>query len=339
MSEINFGNPYTDITAESLEQAAETKFSPPPQSPEAPADEGEGNAQPSPSSEQVEVEQAEAPPEYTINGRAYSQAEIESFAQFDSLLRSDPRLGQVIYDYLHGNQPVPSSGGVGTAPGQGGQPPTPGWGNQPTPAPVPPTQQVQQPQQPQSAQPLQIDPEALQDPTVNFLWNTIQQQNQTLDNFRSEISRLGSITSSRVEAESRSIIDTAVEEFKSTYQVDDTVAQQVRLAAARLEVIPSVLRGIDPITGQPTDPNPLNAVRRAMEIAAYGVPEVRDRIIAAQLQQQSADSQRKQLLNGVGGSSRTVPRNTPAPTSPQDIKTAMIQEVAAAMNGNNGQGA
>lgn len=334
MSDINFGNPYTDVTAESLEQAAETRFSPTPPSPEAPPDEGEGNAQPPPSSEQVE--QVETPPsEYTINGRNYSQAEIESFAQFDSLLRSDPRLGQVIYDYLHGNQSVPSSGGVGTAPGQGGQPPTPGWGN----PPVPPTQQVQPVQQPvQSQPPLQIDPEALQDPTVNFLWNTIQQQNETLSNFRSEISRLGSITSSRVEAESRSIIETAVEEFKSTYQVDDLTAQQVRLAAARLEVIPSVLRGIDPITGQPTDPNPLNAVRRAMEIAAYGVPEVRDRIIAAQLQQQTADAQRKQLLNGVGGSSRTVPRNTPAPTSPQDIKSAMIQEVAAAMNGNNGQG-
>lgn len=338
MSDINFGNPFTDITAESLEEAAEQRFASPP-SPEA-TDEG-GDAQLPPSSEVEAESQSPTPDSIRIGERDYSRAEVESWANFDSLLRSDPRLGQVIYQHLYGetpSSPVPSSGGVGPAPVAGGNlappanQPGAGWGS-----PLATPSSVGQSGQ---NQPPQIDPELLQDPAVKFLYDRIQQQDALLSNYHQEISRLGSITSSRVQADSQTVIDTVVQEFKSQYGIDDATVNMVRQAAARLEVIPSIIsRGIDPITGQPTDPNPLNAVRRAMEIAAHSVPEVRDRIIAQQQQLQQSDNLRKQRLNGVGGSSRPIPRNTPAPTNPQDIRAAMVQEVAAAMNGHgNGIG-
>lgn len=331
MSDLNFGNPFTDISAESLEQAAEQRFSPAQPDEAAPAVE-EDEASPSLSSS---AEQTPTPEvvEYDINGRRVAHAEVEAWSQFDNLLRSDPRLGQLIYDYLHGGPTnVPSSGGVGVTPGQseGSRvPSTPGWGSPATPPPALNPQPVNQQQQ-------QIDPALLEDPAVNFLWNQIQQQNSLLDNYRGEIQRLSSITSSRVEADAKTVMEQAVSEFKESYGItDDNVVNNVKLAAARLDVMHSILnRGIDPITGLPTDPNPLNAVKRAMEVAAYSIPEVREQVIAAQLSQQQSDFQRKQRLNAVGGSTRPLPRNTPAPTSPQDIRNAMVQEVAAAMNGN-----
>jgi hypothetical protein len=91
------------------------------------------------------------------------------------------------------------------------------------------------------------------------------------------------------------------------------------------------MAGTDPITGQPVPVDREFAVRRALEIAYYSVPDYRNREYQSQVKSRAQDQQRKQRLAGIGGSSGSVPRQTPIPNTPHERLDAARREMAEYM--------
>jgi len=94
------------------------------------------------------------------------------------------------------------------------------------------------------------------------------------------------------------------------------------------------MNGIHPVTGLPVRPDPAEATRAALHVAYYATPSARQLEAQRTIQRAQQDTQRRTRLSGVGGSSASVPRTTPTPTTPQSRQQAMIGEVAEMFNGS-----
>jgi hypothetical protein len=131
-----------------------------------------------------------------------------------------------------------------------------------------------------------------------------------------------------------SIVEAVVSDFGSQYALPPNVLQNVRETAARLGAANSYMNGIHPVTGLPVRPDPAEAVRVALNVAYYSTPSARELDAQRVLQRAQQDAQHRQRLAGVGGSSASVPRNPPPPTTSVDRKSAMIAEVGEMLNGS-----
>jgi hypothetical protein len=282
--------------------------SPPPSTPEpAPPGEGEPATTPEPAAPEPSPESPVGPTEtdfVEIDGNRYARSQISAAAQFQQHLQSDPRLQQLITDYLTGAQ----------------QP-------QPQPAPQAPQAPAQQPYDPYA----DID---LDDPSIRALANIVRQQND-------QIQQLSSVTRTTFDqsiAQQQQQIDaqykTAATSFAKDHELDDGEVEEISRVAARLGVLPQLMQGMDPITGTPRPPDAIGAFSRALEIAMYQIPEYRDREFRRSVTNMQQEQQKRKLLGAVGGSSGSVARTTtpPKPGSPE-AKRAMLAEVGAMLNG------
>jgi hypothetical protein len=94
------------------------------------------------------------------------------------------------------------------------------------------------------------------------------------------------------------------------------------------------MNGVHPVTGLPVRPDPAEAVRTALSVAYYATPSARQLEEQRVVARAQADQTRKQKLAGVGGSSASVPRNPPAPTTDAGRRDAMTREVGEMLNGS-----
>ena len=287
---------------------ADTEPSAPPTTPE-PATEEPGEGEPPETTEpSAEPEPpAETPEEgafYEFDGQRYPASQVEAAARFQSQLVNDPQLQLLIRNYL--------AGGVAA---ESAPPASPvGEGSAPT------------------GPPIELD---LDDPQIRALYGVIQQQQERLDGLQFGLN--ASVTAQQMQQ--RNTVNAALEVAQATFAKDHNLKPEdmhhLSQVAARMNVIPSLLSGIDPITGAPSTPDYQVAFGRAFEIAMNVVPEYRDREFRRSVQTQQDDAKKRKLLGAVGGSSGSVARTTPPPRpgSPE-AKRQMLAEVGSMMDGN-----
>jgi hypothetical protein len=268
---------------------------------------------------------AERPPPVEIP--TSQPAPDPSLKYLADLLDSDPNLRNVIAAYLTTGQ-VPASP---AAPPRAVAPP-------PTYTPIPPAQSAQ-PLPPVSAQPApQRYPELdYDDPSASHI-RQLYDQNAAIQQRLDDIARNQKFSDDAAQQQQarhyESIVEGVVSKFGADYSLPAHVLQNVRETAARLGAANSYMNGIHPVTGMPVRPDPAEAVRTALNVAYYATPSARELEQQRVLQRAQRDGEHRQRLSGVGGSSASVPRTPPPPTSPTDRKTAMIAEVGDMLNGS-----
>lgn len=233
------------------------------------------------------------------NGAILSREEALSYAQFDALLRNDPELFRTITETIQGRA---ASAGA----------------------------QTQAPSSRAPALP-EFDEDDLRDPNVRSLYDAARQQQEYINQLDARLNQLHNVTIAQQQEELQSLITSTRGEFATKHNLSREEMDKIQGTAERLNVIPSLMRGVDPITGQASPRNRTQALSRAFDIAYNFIPEFRDRSIAEAVKERAKATKRKQRLAGVGGSSGGVPKNEPMPTNDIERRNAMIREVAEAM--------
>lgn len=261
--------------------------------------------------ESPDVEPAEAPetppsPDdfYEFDGQRFPRSQVEAAAKFQNQLANDPQLQQLITTYLAGGESVPQP-----------TPPAMPAGEGSAPAGLPPG----------------LD---LEDPTIAAIVGLIQQQNDSLRELRSVINATNAVQAQSQRAEINANWERASQIFAKDHGLEKEDVESLGAVAARLNVLPQLMSGIDPVTGAPSPPDQVRAFNRSLEIAMMMVPEYRDREFRRSVQTQQQEAKKRKLLGAVGGSSGSVARSTPPPRpgSPE-AKRAMLAEVGAMLNG------
>lgn len=233
------------------------------------------------------------------DGTVLTNEEALSYAQFDALLRNDPELFRVITETIQGR--------AASAPGAQAQAP------------------------PRAPALPEFTDDDLTDPAVRSLYETARQQREYIEQMDARLNQVRDITIQQQHEELAALIDSKSGEFATKHNLTRDEMARVRGTAERLNVIPSLMRGIDPITGKPSPRDRGTAISRAYDIAYNFIPEFHDRAIAEAVKDRAKSTKRKQRLAGIGGSSGGVPKNEPVPTTDQGRREAMIREVAEAM--------
>lgn len=221
-----------------------------------------------------------------------------SYAQFDALLRNDPELFKLINETVQGRR----AGGTAT---------------QPT---VPPAPSIPE-----------LDVDEFTDPAVKSLYEAARAQQATINDLNSRLQQVTDVTLTRENEEFQSLLNHTRETFSKEHNLTRSQMDQIQATAERLNVVPSLMRGIDPITGTTSPRDRGVALNRAFDIAFNYIPEFREKAVAEAVQARAKSTRRKQKLAGVSGSSGGVPKSEPVPTNERERRAAMIKEVAEAM--------
>lgn len=254
-----------------------------------------------------------------------SPEQLRAYAQLDTIFRNDPNLQHILSAYLRGEDITPfikreTPGGDGessppvTATGPN-TPVSPGPLSTPTTAPT-------------------IDPQWLDDPVYRSLYDQQQRTLQHLEELQRATQTQQSIIHRQQESNTAAIVTRATRSFQQQHELSDEEINGLRNVAAKLNVVNSFMTGIDPVTGAPVQPDPLMAVERALEIAMYADPKLRLKELQRLSAQDNADSQRKKKLGAIAGSSGSVPRSNPAPTTKEERRESMVREVADMLQGS-----
>jgi hypothetical protein len=97
----------------------------------------------------------------------------------------------------------------------------------------------------------------------------------------------------------------------------------------------SLMQGVDPVTMEFKRPDVLGATDRALEIAYYADPQLRQRMIDEAIASNRGRDRHRQKLASIGGSSGPVsrqPQEVPRPGT-QAARTAMVEEVGQMLAG------
>lgn len=259
--------------------------------------------------------------------------ELSQLRELQTAIRSDPALRSKIADHLVGRAtpPVPQPPVV-TAP-QGFQPVG-------QPAAAPTTPQVgptglepMYPAVPQfvSQPPANLD---LEDPSIAALWQMVQSQQQQLAATAQTVQNSAAIAQQNARQQSEGAYQAAKTGFATRYELNEADVTHLDGLAARLGVLPQLMSGIDPLTGLPVKNDLTSSIDRALEIAYFTDPNYRQREWDRQANVRRDDAQRQQKLAAVSGSSASVPRTTPAPTTEQGRRDALLGEVGAMLQGS-----
>jgi hypothetical protein len=183
--------------------------------------------------------------------------------------------------------------------------------------------------------PTPIVPEELDldDPNVKFLWDQLQSTRQDLDAALQRITSSEAVISTQAQATTESLVNRAVASFQKQHDLSPDQMNQIRGVASRLEVLPSLMAPVDPITGQARKVDPLAAIESALDTAYWSMPEYRDAELERLTEQRAADDKRKRNLSSLGGSSGSVPRTPPKPQTKEELRQAMVAEITEAMFG------
>jgi hypothetical protein len=244
------------------------------------------------------------PEYYDIAGRRYSRQQAESWAQFDSLLATNPRLQEALRRELQ------------VLSGQ---------------APPPEPTVTQEARQALAALP----PEYQDDEYMKSLHAAITAQQVELQRLSKEARFASETAASQVQRTYSDIARGAISEFQKSRSLDDATMAKVATAAHHSGMHLKYMQGFNPLTGEVTDKDPYKAMTLALETAYFMVPETRDAQVEAEIlrraEQAKREADRKQKLAGISGASGSVPRTQQA--VPGD-RNQMVEEVTQMFNGS-----
>jgi hypothetical protein len=267
--------------------------------PEEVPDEGEPSAPVGPGTEEPPPEEPQSGIVEIAPGVAVTREQALSYYQLDALLRDNPDLFREVSEVLNRK----SSGRGVTA----GPPETP----------LPAT--------------LDIPADEFIDDRTRALYDAYNQQRAYIETMNQRLDALNDITVAQQREEIGALVLATKEQFAKEHNLTPAEATEVEQIAGRLNVLPSLMQGTDPLTGQPQQRSRTEALHRAFEIAYWQAPKYRERALADQVAERAKSTRRKQRLAGVSGGGGSVPKNMPAPKNEQERRAAMIREVAAAM--------
>lgn len=258
------------------------------------------------------------------DGRQISRELVDAYEQFNARLAQDPELQALITDYLSGSvrRPVPENEGGGAV--------------------GPPAGSAVLPPSPYDTPPPDLD---LSDPVIATMWNAnktaweqqqafLRQQQEAISQLTGVVQQQYNEQAERARRDNEAVIAMAAQSFAKDHALSDDEVKQLRMIAGRMNILPTLMSGVDPITGAPSTPDPAKAVQRALEIAYFSNPEYRAKEFARQQDQAKEGQRRKAKASSLSGSSGSSPRSTPAPTTPESKRAAMVAEVAAMLNGS-----
>lgn len=189
--------------------------------------------------------------------------------------------------------------------------------------------QPTQPQgSPESTSPTEISIDEFTSPEVRQLYEAYQATQQELKTLQGTTSNVESYVATQQEQTANSLMNRATVSFKEQFKVSDEELDSLKGVAARLNVLPSLMSPVDPITGQARRVDPLAAIEEALTIAYWQIPEFRTRAISSEVDSHNKDRARKARISSLQGSSGSIPRENPTPTTQDERRTAMIAEVA-----------
>lgn len=289
--------------------------------PEEDDEEQDGTNAPDDAEETDEVDDDAEPPEPPSAGSAptdddsievepgitLTRAQAKSYYEFDAILRGDQELLDNVDKLIRGKQA--QTGGAGAA----ATPPPPS-----APAPLP-----------------ELTEDDLEDPTIRALYETAQADRARLAEHEARIRELTDVTITREHEEIQQLVSVTKESFANARNLTPEEMDRVEAVALRLNVVPALMQGVDPITGATEPRDRATALNRAFEIAYYYLPETRARDIDTAVAERAKTTRRKQKLAGVGGSSGSVPKGTGELKTATDRRNAMIAEVAGFMGQTN----
>lgn len=294
----------------------------PPPSPEAEPDEPEPDEEEAPeTAPPLEPEEAEpapvqpdAPDVVTINGRAWTRDQLEAFARFSDSLDQDPSLQSLLTSYYTGRLETLQQPPQQAAPAFPVQPAPAAY----LPPPAPPAPALDE----------------YEDPRIVALQQQIAQQNTYI----AQLAQAQQLQAQQQVAQSQqaasTLMNRASASFAEQHGLTDDEVLRLRKSASRMGHIDAFMSGIDPITNAPTRPDLLSATERALEIAYWADPALRQREIDRAMERQRERNRKRQRLAGVGGSSGSVSRTPTAPApGTQDARAAMVAEVGQMLSG------
>lgn len=284
------GDDETDEPDEETEEA--------PGEPDTPEEPGEGDdeGEPGPPPEGTPLSHPSAYIDLG-DGRVLPRAQALAYYDVDSILNDDPELRQQIDDLVRGR-----------AAGGGAQPHSPAT---PPPAVLP-----------------EIPEEYLEDEAVKALYDLAKQQQEQYAQMDQRLKQLSDVTINREAEEVMSMIQNTKVSYSKEHNLTDDEMEKVASVAERLNVVPALMQGVDPITGEHVPRDRTQALQRAFDIAYNYLPEFREREVERAVAERAKSQRRKQRLAGVSGTSGSVPKNAPAPRNEQERRSAMINAVA-----------
>jgi hypothetical protein len=256
----------------------------------------------------------EVPDAITVGDQVFTREQLEAFARFRSDLDRDARLQELLTAYYTGQLPQPAA------------PAAP-------PVPTAPSAYVPSAQAPPLGQLLSFTED--DDPRFVQLMQVVQAQQQQIAQLAQATENVAQSNVARSNADMQALVDRAANSFKEQHSLTDEEIQRLRLSASRMNSMESLMRGFDPITGAPQRPDILAATDRALEIAYYADPQLRQRMIDEAIAANRERNRHRQKLAGVGGSSGSVsrtPQEAPRPGS-QASHNAMVEEVGQMLSG------
>jgi hypothetical protein len=267
--------------------------------------------------DQQEEEQEEEPPLdeepieeeipsdfFTVNGNQVPRSDIERLYQFDQYMRANPDVAQRVSDAMSaGAQPVPQPTGQPNVS-----------------ATAPPAAQANTFESPSPPEALDLD-----DPRDKILWDAhVLSQRSAFENQQAIAQMQAQYNNDRQQQLNRQAavdMESALSRFQSTFpnlNADDVA--QVRSEAAPL--VPAMMAQNEPV----------NALYKAMEVAAFANADIRQRIDAEpKPTNQERSRSRKQRLGSISGSPRSAPKTNegrPQYTSDRDMVKQLADAIA-----------
>lgn len=240
------------------------------------------------------------------DGVKVSREQAHTLAQFDAWLAANPEMAQQIAGVVQGQYTlVPRS-------------PSGEETDVRTPSPTP------------ASAPDDLD---LDDPVQKRIWTELQTTRAQLDAASEILTRHEQQIQNTTQNTTTALVNRAAQEYATQHNLNSDEIQQVREAAARLNIIESLMNPYDPITGLPRQIDPVDAIHKALDTAYWTVPEFRQRAMQEAMKNRVTDLRKKQKLTSLGGTSGSVPRQPATPATEQERREAMIREAAAMMNG------
>lgn len=236
------------------------------------------------------------PERYTFRGQELTAEQVEALLALDNQLKSDPKFVEHVGTYF--NPPAPP-----TTPQASGPPTDP-----------------------------ELD-EYLANPAFKKLYDINRAAMEEIERLKADQSTVTQDLAARRRQENEGYVNAAVATFKDQFSVSPDELTKVRDAAAKMELVPVLMRGIDPITGQQFAPDPVSCIRRAMEIAYWQIPELRDREIQKQIEAKAKTTTRRKTSSALSGSGGSAPRQTAPPKNEAERRQAMIAEISQRVSG------
>lgn len=227
------------------------------------------------------------------NGARITKDMARAYLDFENRLRNDPQLQKLLSDHYA----TPSAPAVDAPP------------------PI---------------DPIDLD---LADPIIKALYTQNQALQSSIQNLNAYVARHESVISQDQLNQNAAYVNRAKISFAQERNLTTDEVDKIELTAANLNVLPSLLQGVDPITGQAVRPDPLAAVERALDIAYWQMPEYRQKELARLADEAKKERTKKGKLQAVSGSSGSVPRTSPAPRNDTERRSQMLEYVRSLANG------